>query len=151
MVNESSSRREGTCVSSNCWPEARSVWLCGLVVIVVRGRVPWSVPWSVPSEFRSYPLFWCWCSRVLFTWTDVLDCSLIKQLPRTIPAHPTLIFRRCLQLLFTSSRRYCHQLGLCHIPSLPPLLCHHFRREQLPHPSLSRCPGAYSTGNLNRH
>ena len=34
---------------------------------------------------------------------------------------------RHLQLLFTEFRRSCLPLGLCHLPSLAPLLCHNFR------------------------
>ena len=43
----------------------------------------------------------------------------------------SLILRRRLKLLFTASRKYCNQLGLCHLPLLPPLLCHHFRHYNI--------------------
>ena len=54
--------------------------------------------------------------------------SYIQQ-TRPIPYTTSRILGKSLllfQLLFTASRRYCQQLGLCHISSLPPLLCHHF-------------------------
>ena len=48
----------------------------------------------------------------------------------------------CLQLTFTASRQYSRQLGLYHLPSLPPLLCHLFHHYTITPSTTSPFPAS---------